>query len=605
MESKIVDSKVYSLKELFSSKFDVDFYQREYVWNRKQIEDLILDLSTEFIKNWTQGDPITKVSGYDPYYMGEIVLSIKGEHNSIIDGQQRITTLTLLLIYLLQKYGKIDSFPKGEIETLIYKDVYGEKKFNLDIEDRLECMLALYTKGTYDIKAGDSVSVRNIVDRYNDIDDCWNSIIDTSNIVNFTYWLKEKVMFSKVWTNNDDFAYVIFETMNDRGLSLTQVEMLRSYLLANIDIGVRDKGIKLFDDAVNRLRTVKLSSKSKAEFEFFKIYFRGHYINSAVQSTASDFTRIGNEFHRWVRDNSDKLSLRTSKDFLEFIERISYFAKAYETIYDVIQHRDTKEYLYAVVNSDYGFTLQPALILASIDYLDSDETIFKKIKIVSRYLTKILSWRVWNHYQISQSSLETPIYDLCIKIKEKPVVDIKAVFDSDPVEIPDLNNSPILNQQNRPKLKVLLSLITEIVAYNSGESHYLLNDKDMEVEHIWANHYIQHKYEFDNENDFATARNNIGDLLVLPKSFNASYSDDPYKDKVVQYFSQNILAQSLNAQKYSNSPGFLQFVQSSGLPFKPYDDFKMAGINERAELYKSILKWNWQTNDYYAGAKVK
>ena len=36
MESKIVDSKVYSLKELFSSKFDVDFYQREYVWNRKQ-----------------------------------------------------------------------------------------------------------------------------------------------------------------------------------------------------------------------------------------------------------------------------------------------------------------------------------------------------------------------------------------------------------------------------------------------------------------------------------------------------------------------------------------------------------------------------------------
>lgn len=127
----------------------------------------------------------------------------------------------------------------------------------------------------------------------------------------------------------------------------------------------------------------------------------------------------------------------------------------------------------------------------------------------------------------------------------------------------------------------------------------------MEVEHIWANHYIQHKYEFDNENDFATARNNIGDLLVLPKSFNASYNDDSYKDKVVQYFSQNILAQSLNAQKYSNSPGFLQFVQSSGLPFKPYDDFKMAAINERAELYKSILKWNWQTNDYYVGAKVK
>ena len=597
MESKIVDSKVYSLKELFSSKFDVDFYQREYVWNRKQIEDLILDLSTEFMKNWCPGDPLSKVSGYDPYYMGEIVLSIKGEHNSIIDGQQRITTLTLLLIYLLQKYGKVEGFPKGEIETLIYKDVYGDKKFNLDIEERLECMLALYTKGSYDVKNEDTVSVRNIVDRYDDIDDCWNSAIDAGNIVSFTYWIKEKVMFSKVWTNNDDFAYVIFETMNDRGLSLTQVEMLRSYLLANIDVDSRDKGIKLFDGAVNRLRNVKLTSKSKAEFEFFKVYFRGHYIDAVVQSATSDFVRIGNEFHRWVRDNCEKLQLKNSSDYLGFIERISYYAKVYETIYDVIQRREAKEYLYTIVNADYGFTLQPALILSSIDYMDSDETIMHKIKLVSKYLTKVLSWRVWNHYLISQSSMETHIYDLCIKIRERTADEIKLVFDSDPIEIPELNNAPILNQQNRPKLKVLISLITEIVASNSGESHYLLNDKDMEVEHIWANHYIQHKFEFENENDFATARNSIGDLLVLPKSFNASYNDDPYEDKVVQYFSQNILAQSLNAQKYTNNPGFKQFVESSGLPFKPYEEFKLAGINERADLYKQILKWNWKNSE--------
>ncbi|WP_204220799.1 DUF262 domain-containing protein [Megamonas hypermegale] len=51
MENKIVNSKVYSLKELFSDKFEVDFYQREYVWQRKQMEDLIMDLSLEFLKN--------------------------------------------------------------------------------------------------------------------------------------------------------------------------------------------------------------------------------------------------------------------------------------------------------------------------------------------------------------------------------------------------------------------------------------------------------------------------------------------------------------------------------------------------------------------------
>ncbi len=67
----------------------------------------------------------------------------------------------------------------------------------------------------------------------------------------------------------------------------------------------------------------------------------------------------------------------------------------------------------------------------------------------------------------------------------------------------------------------------------------------------------------------------------------------PYNVKVEQYFEQNILAQSLNQRKYINNPDFLRFVHNSGLPFKAYTDFKHSSINERAELYKQILLWNW------------
>ena len=61
------------------------------------------------------------------------------------------------------------------------------------------------------------------------------------------------------------------------------------------------------------------------------------------------------------------------------------------------------------------------------------------------------------------------------------------------------------------------------MAKGSGTPDYMLNKKEIEVEHIWSNHFEQHTDEFDNESDFQTARNSIGDLLVLPKSFNASY----------------------------------------------------------------------------------
>lgn len=596
MELKTVDSQAFALKDLFANKFSVDYYQREYVWQTKQIEDLIQDLSTEFLKNWRSGHKLKEVSSYDPYYMGEVVISTSGGKNAIIDGQQRITTLTLLLIYLLRRYGYLPSFPR-EIDKLIYSDYYGEQLFNLDIDERKECMLSLLKEGEYALKETDTISVKNLVARYDDIEQSWNPEINDDNAVAFTYWVKEKIVFSKVWTNSDEFAYVIFETMNDRGLSLTQVEMIRSYLLSNIDAGVkRDSAMNVFDSVIDKLVNIKLSSKSKAEFEFFKMFFRGHYAQDLTQgkNSVSDFTRIGKEFHRWLRDNEKKIGLNSSDDFVEFVNKISFFARAYTRIIELTQARDTKNYLYLVVNSDYNFTLQPALILASIAYLDSDEIIDAKIKIVSKYITKVLTWRTWNHWMISQSSLEAPVYQLCKDIREKSIEEVTSILNTDPLQSPELGAAPVLNQQIKYRLKVMLSLITEIVAKESGEPDYMLNHNDIEVEHIWSDHFEEHADEFDNADDFSKARNTLGDLLVLPKSFNASYNDDPYSSKVVQYFSQNILAQSLNEQKYQNAPGFMRFKNESGINFKPYSEFKKNSITERSDLYKEILLWNWR-----------
>ena len=252
--------------------------------------------------------------------------------------------------------------------------------------------------------------------------------------------------------------------------------------------------------------------------------------------------------------------------------------------------------MYLIVNDDYNFTLQPALILSAVAYKDDDETIDKKIQLLSRYLTKILTWRVWNHWLISQSSLEAPIYELCKQIRNKAVGEIREILDSEPIELPDLEGTPRLNQQNRRKIRVLLALITAIVGYGSKEPQYVLNNEEaQEVEHIWSNHFDEHP-EFRSEDEFQTARNNIGALLILPKSFNSSYGDDPYEEKIKQYFSQNILAQSLNKLKYINNPGFTQFINESKLPFEPYDAFESDSIAERAELYKQILRYNWKVN---------
>ena len=595
MDVKFVNSNVYPMKEVFSSKYIVDFYQRAYVWSKKHMEDLVIDLTSDFLRQWKKEYTPKDVENLDPYFMGEIILAAQEGRYAIIDGQQRITSLTLLLIYIKHNFGNLPNFP--DINNMIYSDYFGEKKFNLEIEDRLECMKALFNNGSYTLINSDTDSVKNIVARYNDLGEVWNNKITNENIIPFTYWLANKVCFSKVWTNNDDFAYMIFETMNDRGMSLTQVEMLRSYLLANIDSGENDrqKAMKHFDELITELKTIKLLSKSKAEFEFFKILFRTQYADDTTQgNAASDFVRIGKEFHRWFKDKSKDIGLNNASDYIDFMNRLSYYGKVYKKIFTLIESRDANKYLYLIVNSDYGFTLQPALIMASIAYNDDDDTVVKKIKIVSKYITKVLSWRVWNQNVISQSALEGSVYDLAKQIRGMTLGDLYDKLAQDPISLPDLSNTPSLNQQNKSKIRVLLALITAIVAVGANEPKYMLIDDDIEVEHIWADKFEDHMDEFIDKGEFASRRNVIGDLLLLPKSFNASYGDKPFSEKVVQYMGQNILAQSLNALKYKNNPGFLSFKAKSNLAFKSYSDFKNQSITERTNLYRGILLYNWK-----------
>ncbi len=80
-------------------KYTVDYFQREYSWEQKHISQLVTDLASTFLDAYTPGDLRTAVQHYNNYYLGPFVVSSKGGVKSIIDGQQRLTSLTLLLIF--------------------------------------------------------------------------------------------------------------------------------------------------------------------------------------------------------------------------------------------------------------------------------------------------------------------------------------------------------------------------------------------------------------------------------------------------------------------------------------------------------------------------
>ena len=168
-----------------------------------------------------------------------------------------------------------------------------------------------------------------------------------------------------------------------------------------------------------------------------------------------------------------------------------------------------------------------------------------------------------------------------------------------------------IHQQNRYALHRLLARLTDYVETQSGQpSRYLdyvsQGKGRYEIEHIWADHPERHADEFTHPADFTEHRNRIGGLLLLSKSFNASYGDLSYEKKLPHYNTQNInlLARSLHPQCYEHNPGFRQFVRESGLPFKAHTQFKMADVEERGVLYRLLAERIWNPNDLLKEASI-
>src|SRR5262245_14484799 len=85
---------------LGNAKYAIDYYQREYKWEEKQIAELIADLASKFLESYEPTHERAAVEGYGHYFLGSIIISDKDGRKFIIDGQQRLTSLTLFLIHL-------------------------------------------------------------------------------------------------------------------------------------------------------------------------------------------------------------------------------------------------------------------------------------------------------------------------------------------------------------------------------------------------------------------------------------------------------------------------------------------------------------------------
>ena len=586
-------------KLLGGTRYSIDLYQREYKWETKQVQELLEDLTGKFLENYSDNDARTDVAQYSHYFMGSIVISRKDGNNFIIDGQQRLTTLTLLLIYLHKRQGNRPD--RVKLEDLIFAETYGQKSFNIDVEERTPAMDALYNDQEFD-PAEELESIQNIVKRYEDIETLFPDDIDERALPYFADWLKEKTYLVEITAFSDEEAYTIFETMNDRGLSLSPLDMLKGYVLVNIS----DEAKQLHASNTWKRRIGELMELGKDEdADAFKTWLRSQYADSIRErkkgARPQDFDRLGTEFHRWVRENREAIGLHDSDDFVRFVEQdMNFYTRQYLRLRQASQKLTTG--LEAVCyNAHYGFTLQYPLLLSPIQPFEDEETVLRKLRVTAIFINILITRRLWNFRSIAYSTMQYTMFLVMRDIRRKSLPALVEILrrrlDHDKEDFAS-NDRLRLHQQNRNPIQQILARITDHIERQSGMpsrfAEYVAEGKNRyEIEHIWADHFERHRDEFQHEADFAEYRNRIGGLLLLPKSFNASYGDLPYKDKLEHYYGQNLLPQSLHQKCYSRNPGFINYIERSGLPFRPHPEFKREDLDARQSLHQRIAEEIW------------
>ena len=585
---------------LSGAKYAIDYYQREYRWETKHVSELVEDLTGKFRESYDAKHERSAVEGYGHYFLGSIIISDRDAKKFIIDGQQRLTSVTLLLIFIHRNLA--DAEQKSQLSELIFSQKYGKKSFNLDVPERTACMEALYSGQSFD-ENGQPESIINILGRYHDIEDQFPDDLLGDGLPFFADWLLENVHLVEITAYSDDDAYTIFETMNDRGLSLTPTDMVKGYLLANIDDSeLRNRASKGWRERITELQDWGKEEDADA----IKAWLRSQHAQKIRErkkgAKPEDFDLIGTEFHRWVRDQEKALGLKNSADFARFIERdFAFYTRQYVRLrlagWEMTDPLESVFY-----NAQNNFTLQYTVLLAPLKLDEPEKDIIRKLRVVAAYLDILIARRVWNFRAIDYSTMQCAMFVVMKEIRglsASKLADVLTKRLGDEEETFSSNDRFRLHGMNRRQIHRLLARMTDYLETKCGmASHYAeyvtgRGQKAYEVEHIWANHPEWHKDEFDHPSDFEDYRNRIGGLLLLPKSFNASYGDLPYQKKRKHYLKQNLLAQTLHEDAYQNNPGLKRFLKETGLKFQPHEDFKKEELDQRSTLYLRLAELIW------------
>ena len=215
-----------TIKQIFGdadSYYQVPDYQRPYSWETEQIEVLWDDLFTAMEID------------QESYFLGAIILTSPGDgYFEVVDGQQRLTTLTILLCVIRDLYLKKDNALINSIKSLVdgkYRlrlitQSHYQNQFEKEILDKVK----FHEKLSKEKREKDPFINATLI-----FQEKLRAVENVKKIKKFLDYLMNRVIMITITCSNQAFAIKLFQVLNTRGLDLTNTDIIKSHLFGNCE----------------------------------------------------------------------------------------------------------------------------------------------------------------------------------------------------------------------------------------------------------------------------------------------------------------------------------------------------------------------------------
>lgn len=516
-------------------KFIIPKFQRDYSWDSEQWDDLWADIETMLNE------------GTD-HYMGYLVLQTSNTKSTIIiDGQQRFTTITLIILSAIKSIQKLANKGlevddnKKRIETLMSTYVGNIDPISLEYDNILILNRNnnAYYKD-YIVKLGD-LKLRNTSYTEKLMKKCFEWFEQKINgkystgreYAQFIETIVENLYFTIIKVNDEMNAFRVFETLNARGVQLSSADLLKNYLFSLVDnTSEHPERVNILEEKWTKLTTNVRAEKLP---DFIRYYWNSK--NKTVRS---------NDLFKVLRNN-----IKEDRSVFELINDMLAYSDIYMALKnesdDLWNERDKVQEYVSLLNI-FNLKQPISMLMAAYKYLSNED--FERVlcdAIVVSFRYNVICGK-------NPNDIEKVFNDISIKISNNNTYDknllSKIYVNDNEFTVSFINKVFPENARNNKIIKYILG---KYERFKGGLRDVSIVSELDTIEHI----YPQHPNEEWNDDNLDSLIYRLGNMCLLEKKLNNNIGNKRYAEKV------EVLNQSTFITTNSISSEYPEWVQQS------------------------------------------